>query len=290
MGILVGKDSRVVVQGITGRQGSFHTQLMLEYGTKIVAGVTPGKGGQVVHGIPVYDTVEEAMEKQANTSIIFVPAPFAKSAVLEAVNAGMKVIVVITERIPVRDTIEFLAAARKTGAVVIGPNTPGIITPGESKVGILPAHVFKPGVVGIVSRSGTLTYEIAKSITDAGLGQSTCLGLGGDPVTGLSFTDVLKMFAEDKRTEAVVLVGEIGGNAEEVAAEYIKRENYAKPVFAYIAGRTAPPGKRMGHAGAIIMRTTGTADSKIKALTSAGVEVAEKPRKIAELLLKKLKA
>ena len=289
MGIIVGKETKAIVQGITGTQGSFHTRLMLEYGTKIVAGVTPGKGGMEVHGVPVYDTVKEAMENhEANASIIFVPARFATEAALEAIENGLKTVVIITEHIPVKDAIQIMARAKEKGTTIIGPNTPGIITPNECKLGIMPAHIFKPGVVGIASRSGTLTYEIAAGLTNAGLGQSTCLGLGGDPVVGLNFIEVMEMFRKDEATKAVVLIGEIGGNLEELAAEYISRTNYPKPVVAFVAGRTAPPGKRMGHAGAIIMGRAGTAQSKIEAFQKAGVAVAEKPREVAKILAEKL--
>ena len=285
MGLLVGKDTRAIVQGITGTQGSFHTKLMLDYGTQIVAGVTPGKGGARVHGVPVYNTVEEAVKKHgANASIIFVPARFAADAALEALEGGLKTIVIITEHVPVKDAIEVMARAKQHGATVIGPNTPGIITPGECKLGVMPAHVFKPGIVGVVSRSGTLTYEIAAGISAKGLGQSTCIGLGGDPVVGLSFVEVLRMFEADERTEAVALIGEIGGNLEELAADFVSREGYSKPVVAFVAGRTAPPGKRMGHAGAIIMGGAGTAQSKIDAFREAGIGVAEKPSDVARLL------
>ena len=289
MPIIVNKNTKAIVQGITGKQGSFHTKLMLEYGTKIVAGVTPGKGRTRIHNVPVYDTVEEALEKhEANASIIFVPAPFAADAILEALENEIKTIVTITEHTPIKDAISVMSYAKQQRATIIGPNTPGIISPEECKLGIMPAHIFRKGNVGIISRSGTLTYEIAASLTRNGLGQSTCLGLGGDPITGLNFVDVLKMFREDPQTEAVVLIGEIGGNLEELAAEYITKENYPKPVAAFIAGRTAPPGKRMGHAGAIIMGKAGTAESKIEALKNAGVDVAEKPSDISGLLLRKL--
>lgn len=285
MGIIIGKHTQAIVQGITGTQGSFHTKLMLEYGTKIVAGVTPGKGGTQIHGVPVYDTVEEAVEKhQANATIIFVPAPFAADAALEALENEIKTIVIITEHIPIKDAIDLMAHAKEKNATIIGPNTPGIITPGESKLGIMPSHIFKPGSIGIVSRSGTLTYEIAAGLSRKNLGQSTCLGLGGDPITGLHFVDVLKMFKEDEHTKAVVLIGEIGGNLEELAAEYIMKQKYPKPVVAFIAGRSAPPGKRMGHAGAIVMGKAGTAEIKIERLRSAGVKVAEKPAEVAELV------
>ncbi len=285
MSILVGKETKAIVHGITGSQGSFHTQLMLEYGTKIVAGVTPGRGGTEAHGIPVFDTVQEARSRfEINASIIFVPAPFAKSSALEAIAANLNPVVVITEGIPVKDEIQIMEVAKLRGTTIIGPNTPGIITPGECKLGIMPGHIFKPGNIGLVSRSGTLTYEIAASLTNAGLGQSTCLGVGGDPVVGLSFVDVLEMFRKDANTKAVAMIGEIGGNAEEMAAEYIKKTKYPKPVAAYVAGRAAPPGKRMGHAGAIIMGRTGTAETKIEALRSAGVRIKLKPGEIARVL------
>ncbi len=289
MGIFIDEQTRTVVQGITGAQGSFHTRLMLSYGTKIVAGVTPGKEGMQVHGVPVYDTVKEATENHdANASIIFVPAPFAAEAAFEAMEANLKTIVIITEHIPIRDAIRVMAKAKQLGTVVIGPNTPGIIVPGECKLGIMPAHVFKPGIVGIASRSGTLTYEIASGISAADLGQSTCIGLGGDPIIGLSFVEALKQFEKDDQTKAVALIGEIGGNLEELAAEFIATEGYEKHVIAYVAGRTAPPGKRMGHAGAIVMGRTGTARSKIEALEKAGVQVAEKPSEVAKILSQRL--
>jgi len=289
LGIFVDKNTKAIVQGITGTQGSFHTRLMLDFGTEIVAGVTPGKGGMQIHRVPVYDTVENALEEHAaNATIIFVPAPFAADAALEAVEAGLKTVVIITERIPVKDAIQIMAHARQHNATVIGPNTPGIITPAECKLGIMPAHVFSKGVVGMASRSGTLTYEIAAGLSARGLGQSTCLGLGGDPVVGLSFVEVLKEFEKDESTRAVALIGEIGGNLEEKAAECISKEGYEKPVAAFIAGRTAPPGKRMGHAGAIIMGGAGTAQNKIEALEAAGVGVAEKPGDVARILAEKL--
>jgi succinyl-CoA synthetase alpha subunit len=289
MGILIGKGTRAIVQGITGAQGSFHTGLMLEYGTRIVAGVTPGKGGTTVHEVPVYDRVEEAVkEREADASIILVPAPFAADACFEALEARLKTIVIITEHVPIRDVIQVINRAQQQGAVVIGPNTPGIITTGECKLGIMPSHVFKRGVVGLVSRSGTLTYEIAAGLTAQGLGQSTCVGLGGDAVVGLNFVDVLKEFERDEQTHAVALIGEIGGNLEELAAEYVAMEGCSKPVVAFVAGRTAPPGKRMGHAGAIIMGKAGTAASKIEAFEKAGIQVAEKPSDVAKLLSEKL--
>lgn len=291
MAVLLDENARVIVQGITGREGSFHTRLMLEYGTKIVAGVTPGKGGTTVHGVPVYDTMAEAVAEhpEANTSIIFVPARFAPDAVYEAVDAGMKLVVVITEHIPVHETLKFVNYARQKGTTVIGPNCPGIISPGKAKVGIMPGHVFKPGSIGIVSRSGTLTYEIGYALSKRGYGQSTVIGIGGDPVIGLSFTEALRLFQEDPETEAVVLVGEIGGDMEERAAEMIKKGEFTKPVVAFIAGRTAPPGKRMGHAGAIIMMGTGTYEGKVKALTEAGVKVAKTPFEIPSLVEEALK-
>jgi succinyl-CoA synthetase alpha subunit len=289
MGIFVGKKTKVIVQGITGAQGNFHTGLMLEYGTQIVAGVTPGKGGTTVNGVPVYDTIEETVkEHPAEASIVFVPAPFATDACFEALDAKLKTIVIITEHMPVRDVIQVMNHARRQGAVLIGPNTPGIITIDECKLGIMPSHVFKRGVVGLASRSGTLTYEIASGLTVRGLGQSTCIGLGGDAIVGLSFVDVLREFERDKQTHAVALIGEIGGNLEELAAEYVATEGYSKPVVAFVAGRTAPLGKRMGHAGAIIMGKAGTAKSKIEAFEKAGVQVAEKPSDVAKLLSTKL--
>ncbi len=289
MSIFVDKRTRAVVQGITGAQGSFHTRLMLDYRTRIVAGTTPGKGGTQVQGVPVYDTVKEAIENHdANASIIFVPAPFAAEAAFEAMEANLKTIVIITEHIPIKDAIRVMAEAKQLGTVVVGPNTPGIIAPGECKLGIMPAHVFKRGIVGIASRSGTLTYEIAAGITAADLGQSTCIGLGGDPIIGLSFVEVLKQFEKDDQTKAVALIGEIGGNLEELAAEFIATEGCEKPVVAYVAGRTAPAGKRMGHAGAIVMGRTGTAKSKIEAFEKAGVQVAEKPSEVAKILSQRL--
>ena len=282
MSILIGKETQAIVQGITGSQGTYHTQLMLQYGTKIVAGVTPGKGGMSIQGVPVFDTVEAAKKQfKVDASIIFVPAPFAKDAALEAIASDLNPVVIITEGIPVKDEIQLMAAAKRKNTTVIGPNTPGIITPGECKLGIMPGHVFKPGRIGLISRSGTLTYEIAASLTNANLGQTTCLGIGGDPIVGLTFVDVLDMFRNDPQTSAIAMIGEIGGNAEEKAAEYITETNYPKPVAAYIAGRAAPTGKRMGHAGAIIMGKTGTAETKIEALRSAGVKIAYRPSEIA---------
>ena len=285
MAILVGRKTRAIVWGITGSQGQFHTQLMLEYGTKIVAGVTPGRGGHEVHRVPVFDTAREALENvDADASIIFVPAPYAKDATLEAIAANLNPVVVITEGIPVKDEILIMEIAKQKGTTIIGPNTPGIITPAQCKLGIMPGHIFKPGKVGLVSRSGTLTYEIAASLTNAGLGQTTCLGVGGDPVVGMSFVVVFKMFRKDPATKAIAMIGEIGGNAEEMAAEYVKKTKYPKPIVAYIAGRGAPAGKRMGHAGAIITGKAGTAETKIEALRAAGVRIALKPGEIAKLI------
>ena len=258
---------------------------MLDYGTEIVAGVTPGKGGTVTQGLPVFDTVASALEKNdANASIIFVPAPFAKEAGMEAIDAGLNLVVIITEMIPARDSMVLMAYAKEHGATIVGPNTPGVITPGEAKLGIMPGDVFVPGGVGVASRSGTLTYEIASYLTRSGIGESTCLGIGGDPITGLNFVDVLKMFRDDKSTNAVVLIGEIGGSAEEDAANYIAETHYPKPVAAYVAGRAAPPGKRMGHAGAIITWTEGTADAKMTRFREVGVLVAEVPSELPKLL------
>ena len=289
MAVLMGKQTRAIVQGITGNQGSFHTRLMLDYGTRIVAGVTPGKGGTTAVGLPVFDTVASALEKtEANASIIFVPAPYAKEAAMEAIDAGLSPVVIITEMIPARDTMILIEYAKNRGATIIGPNTPGIITSGESKLGIMPGDVFKPGKVGLASRSGTLTYEIAASLTHDGIGQSTCLGIGGDPFTGLNFVDVLRLFRDDPATDTVVLIGEIGGSAEEDAANHIRDTKYPKRVAAYIAGRAAPPGKRMGHAGAIITGTEGTADAKMKSLREAGVLVAEIPSELPRLLLQQV--
>jgi len=281
----IDKETRVVVQGITGDQGEFHTKLMKEYGTKIVAGVTPGRGGQEVEGIPVYDTIREAQQvEEIDASIIFVPAPFSLDAALEAVEAELDPVVVITEGVPVRDSIELVARANLRGTTIIGPNTPGLIKAGESKLGIMPAQVFKKGEVGIISRSGTLFYEIAAHVTRVGLGQSTCVGLGGDPVVGLDYIDILKWFEDDPETKGVALIGEIGGNSEERAAQFIKDGGFTKPIAAYVAGRSAVPGKRMGHAGAIIQGGTGSADSKISALRDAGVAVGELPSQVAEAL------
>ncbi len=283
MAILVDKETRLVVQGITGNQGSFHTKRMLEYGTCVVAGVSPGKAGRAVHGVPVFDSVAEAVEGEgANASVIFVPAPFAADAAMEAIDAGVGLIVIVTEHIPVQEAMEVIAFARERGSTIVGPNTFGVISPGKCKIGIMPNHIYQPGPVGILARSGTLSYEIAAGLSAAGLGQSTVVGLGGDRVVGLSFTDLLPALEDDPETEAVVLVGEIGGSAEEEAAGLIA--SMRKPVVAYIAGKSAPPGKRMGHAGAIIERGKGTYESKVKTLERAGVEVADLPWKVGEVL------
>ncbi len=278
--IILDENTKCVVQGITGKQGSFHAQEMLKYNTKILAGTSPGKGGQKLGEITVYDSIKETKEElDINASIIFVPAPYAMDAAFEAISQ-LDIVVIITEHIPIHDSMKIIEYARQNDTIVIGPNTPGIITPGIGKLGIMPTHIFKKGNIGIVSRSGTLTYEVAQQITRAGMGQSTCLGIGGDPIVGMDFADVLQMFEDDNDTKAMVMIGEIGGNAEEKAAEYIA-ERIQKPVIAYIAGVTAPPGKRMGHAGAIIEGESGTAKSKIKALKTAGVDVASRPSEIA---------
>jgi len=284
MAIFVDKNNKVLVQGATGHQGVFHIGEMLGFGTKVVAGVTPGKSGQEVHGVPIFNNVQEGVDAtRANTSLVLVPARFAKDAVFEALDAGIKTVVVITENIPFHDAMEFVHYSKYKDAVLIGPNCPGIASPGKTKIGILPGSILLEGDVGVASRSGTLTYEIVNSLKERGIGQSTCVGLGGDPIIGTTFIDALDAFEKDKETKAIVLVGEIGGTAEEDAAEYIK-ENVTKPVFAFIAGRTAPPGKRMGHAGAIIARGKGTAESKIKAFEKADVKLAKFPTDIADLV------
>jgi len=284
MSILVGKDTRLIVQGITGREGAFHTSQMIEYGTSVVGGVTPGKGGEwAVGNTPVFDTVKEAVDAtDANTSIIYVPARFAPSAIMEAADAGITLIVCITEGVPALDMVKVRAFLDASNSRLIGPNCPGLITPGEAKVGIMPGHIHTPGNVGIVSRSGTLTYEVVYALTARGIGQSSAVGIGGDPINGTSFLDVLKMFEADSGTEQVVLIGEIGGTDEQKAAEYVK--TMSKPVTAFIAGQTAPPGKRMGHAGAIISGGEGTAAEKIAALEGAGAAMARHPEEIADLV------
>ncbi|WP_080561534.1 succinate--CoA ligase subunit alpha [Saccharolobus islandicus] len=280
------KNTRVIVQGITGREGSFHTQQMLKYGTKIVAGVTPGKGGTQVNNVPVYDTVKDAMkEHEADTSIIFVPARYAVDAIYEAVDAGIKLIVTITEHIPVLDMARAIKYARARGARIIGPNCPGIIAPEESLVGILPARAFKKGKIGIVSRSGTLTYEVSELLKNSGMGQSTVIGIGGDPIIGTSTLEVAKMFDQDPETEKIVVIGEIGGTMEERLAEAYKRGEIKKPIIAYIAGMTAPREKRMGHAGAVVYMGMGTFESKIRAFKEAGIPIANTPYDIPKLLL-----
>ncbi len=286
MSILVGSQTRLLVQGITGREGEFHSGAMLDYGTPIVAGVTPGKGGQsALDGrVRVYDTVADAVrETDANAACIFVPAPFAPDAMLEAADAGVPLVVCITEGIPALDMLRVYHALKSRGVRLIGPNCPGATTPGEAKVGIIPGSIHRPGPVGLVSRSGTLTYEVVQAMTDAGIGQSTCVGIGGDPIVGTSFIDVLDMFNRDRATEAIVMIGEIGGEDEERAAAFVKAE-VRKPMAAFIAGRTAPPGRRMGHAGAIIAAGAGTAQSKREALEAAGVRVADSPSQIPALL------
>jgi succinyl-CoA synthetase alpha subunit len=286
MAILVDKHTRLLVSGITGREGEFHSRQMLEYGTKVVAGVTPGKGGQFACDgrVPVFDTVVEAVEATgANTSIVYVPARFAADSILESADAGIGLVVCITEGVPVNDMIRVKNYLDQKDARLVGPNCPGLLTPGEAKVGIMPGHIAKPGAVGVVSRSGTLTYEVVYALTTHGMGQTTCAGIGGDPVIGTRFVDCLELFEKDPLTEQVVLIGEIGGNDEEIAAKFIA-ERMTKPVVAFIAGRTAPPGKRMGHAGAIIEGGSGTAADKIAALESVGVRVAEHPEQIADLV------
>jgi succinyl-CoA synthetase alpha subunit len=299
MSVLVDKNTKLVVQGITGAEGTFHTKQMIEYGTNVVAGVTPGKGGTTYQGnekdqfpspIPVYNTVAEAVAKEkANTSVIFVPAGAAADAIMESADAGVKLVVAITEGIPTSDMVKVYAHLKERGVRMIGPNCPGIISPGKCKVGIMPGFIHKPGTVGLVSRSGTLTYEAVWQLTERGIGQSTCIGIGGDPVIGTRFIDAVKLFNEDPGTEAMILIGEIGGSAEEEAAEYIKK-HVRKPVVGFIAGQTAPPGRRMGHAGAIISGGKGTAAEKFEAFRQAGIHVVESPALIGEILEKVLKS
>ncbi|MCA9997491.1 MAG: succinate--CoA ligase subunit alpha [Anaerolineales bacterium] len=290
MSILLNKDTKVIVQGITGKQGQFHSSKMIEYGTNVVGGVTPGKGGQtVLDGIPVFNTVRAAVEATGATcSMITVPARFAVGSILEAAEAGIELIVTLTEHIPIQDMIKARAYLDRKGVRMIGPNCPGLITAGEAKVGIIPGNIVMPGPIGLVSRSGTLTYEVVYALTTKGIGQTTCVGIGGDPINGTNFIDVLQMFEDDPDTKQMVMIGEIGGSAEEDAAAYIK-EHITKPVYAFIAGQTAPPGRRMGHAGAIVEGNAGTAAGKVKALQEAGVKVAAHPEQIAELVEESLK-
>ena len=290
MSILVDEKTRVVVQGITGNEGMFHTRQMVEYGTKVVAGMTPGKGGQKIDGIPVFNTVSEAVKNtNANASAIFVPPAFAADAILEACYAGISIIVCLTEGIPTMDMITVKKYLKERGASLVGPNTPGVISPGKCKIGVMAGYIHKPGTVGIMSRSGTLTYEVVDQLTKKGIGQSTCVGIGGDQIIGLNFVDLLAMFERDPGTEAVIMIGEIGGTAEEEAADFIKK-NVSKPVLAFIAGLTAPPGRRMGHAGAIIAGGKGTAKEKMEALEKAGVKVVRNPALVGEELEGILKA
>ncbi|MFQ6135108.1 MAG: succinate--CoA ligase subunit alpha [Nitrososphaerales archaeon] len=292
MAILVDRGTRLLVQGMTGREGRLHTELMLRYGTEILAGVTPGKGGESVEGRPVYNTVKAAVKEhpEINASILFVPAPHAAEAAYEAIDAGIELLIVITERIPVHDAVRFIEYGRRKGVKIVGPNCPGVMSPSECKVGIMPGHLFKKGHVGIVSRSGTLTYEVAWSLTRSGLGQSTAVGVGGDPVVGLDLLEVIRMFQDDPDTEAVVVIGEIGGDAEERLAEEMKNSGVGMPLVAYIAGLTAPQGKRMGHAGAIISMGEGTAVGKKDRLTDAGALVADIPSDIPRLVRKGLES
>ena len=283
MSIWLDSKSKIVVQGITGKNGQFHSEQMLDYGTKLVGGVTPGKGGQETLGLPIWDTVSEAVDAGANVSCVFVPPAFAADAIMESADSGIKLIVGITEGIPALDMVKVKKYINSKDVRLIGPNCPGIITPGESKVGIMPGHIHRRGDVGVISRSGTLTYEAVNQVTEKGLGQSTCVGIGGDPVNGTNFVDCLKAFENDKNTKSIIMIGEIGGTAEETAADYVK-EYVSKPVVGFIAGRTAPPGKRMGHAGAIISGGKGTAREKMKAMERAGIHVTENPAELGKTL------
>jgi len=288
MSILINSDTRLLVQGITGRDGAFHTRQMLNYGTKVVAGVTPGKGGQEAEGVPVFNSVADAVKKTgADTSVIFVPAKFAPSAMYEAIDAGIKLIICVSEGIATIELVKITGYLKNKDCRLIGPNSPGVVSAGESKVGILPGHIFKKGKIGVISRSGTLTYEIVDQITKVGLGQSTCIGIGGDPIIGTKFIDCLELFAKDKNTGAVVIVGEIGGRDEQDTAEYVKKY-FKKPVFGFIAGKTAPADKRMGHAGAIISGTSGTAAEKVEVFKKCGIKVGETPAEVAQLLKSEL--
>jgi succinyl-CoA synthetase alpha subunit len=286
MSVLVGNETRLVIQGITGTEGSFHGEQMIEYGTNVVAGVTPGKGGQEALGVPVFNSVQEAVEKQnANTSVIFVPPKFAAGAMMESINANLDLIICITEGIPASDMVKVNHALENKKTRLVGPNCPGVITPGQAKIGIMPGFIHTPGTIGIMSRSGTLTYEAVHQIGAHGLGQSTVIGIGGDPIIGTTFIDMLELFANDEGTEGVVMIGEIGGNAEEEAAQWVIDNNFKKPIVSFIAGQTAPPGRRMGHAGAIIAGGKGTAAEKMKELKSAGITVVESPADIGQAMV-----